>query len=247
MADASTWADDIRAQKPETGPWHYIDIPLGTKHIEISKFCEPPGGCVTQALKDQIAILRQSGVDPEKRADALRFVIHFVGDLHQPLHDTTNNDQGGNCVPVTYFDAPSQLRNPQTESYSPNLHAIWDTNIFGRGTTGKTVDQVALELDQSFRLKIARWQRSGLKMDQWAWESYQIAAQTAYGKLPVRIPVESPQPIRSCAEDNDVAARMLKLDEQIGQAYQDIAAPVVDLQIAKAGARLALVLNQLWP
>jgi hypothetical protein len=108
------------------------------------------------------------------------------------------------------------------------------------------VDQVASELDQSFRLKIARWQRSGLKIDQWAWESYRIAAKTVYGKLPVRIPVESPQPITSCVDDNDVAARMLKLNEQIGQPYQDITAPVVEQQIAKAGARLAQVLNQIW-
>jgi hypothetical protein len=247
MTDSSTWADDIRPQKPEAGPWHYIDIPLGTPRMDITKFCAPPESCLTQAITNQIAILRQSGIDPEKRAEALRFLIHFVGDLHQPLHAITNNDQGGNCVPAAYFDALPQLRNPQTESYAPNLHAIWDTNILERDTTGKTVDQVASELDQSFRSKIAGWQSSGLDVNQWAWESYQIAAETAYGKLPVRIPVEPPQPITSCAHDNHISSRIFKLNEQIGQAYQDVAAPVVEQQIAKAGARLALVLNQIWP
>jgi hypothetical protein len=246
MADASTWADDIRALRPETAPWHYIDIPLGTSHREIAQFCALPESCVTQAITDQIAILRSPG-DPQKKAEALRFLIHFVGDLHQPLHATTNNDQGGNCVPVVYFDALPELRNPQTESYAPNLHGVWDTNILAKMTTEKTSEQVASELDQSFRSKIVRWKRGSADVSGWAWESYQLAQKTGYGKLPVRIPVESPQPILSCADDNHISARMLKLNERLEQPYQDAAAPVVRQQIAKAGARLALLLNQLWP
>jgi hypothetical protein len=247
MADSSTWADDFRTQHPETGPWHYIDIPLGTTQRDIEKFCEPREGCVTRAIADQLAILRSSEIDPRKKADALRFLIHFVGDLHQPLHATTNNDQGGNCVPVAYFDALPQLRNPQTETYAPNLHGIWDVNILARATTGKTVDQVASDLDQSFQVKIAHWQKGSADIDAWAWESYQLAAKKVYGKLPVRIPVEAPQPVMSCADDNHVSMRMLKLDEQIADPYQNMAAPVVRQQVAKAAARLALVLNRLWP
>ena len=86
---------------------------------------------------------RAQEIDPLKRAEALRFLIHFVGDIHQPLHAITNNDQGGNCVPVAYFDDLPQLRNPQTESYAPNLHGVWDTNILASISTGKTVDEVA--------------------------------------------------------------------------------------------------------
>ena len=247
MADASTWADDVRTLRPETPPWHYIDIPLGTSRREIAKFCPLPESCVTQVITDQIAILRSPGIDPQKRADALRFLIHFVGDLHQPLHATTNNDQGGNCVPVAFFDALPQLRKPETESYAPNLHGVWDTNILARMTMDKTSEQVTSELDQSFRSKIARWKRGHADVNGWAWESYLLAEKKVYGKLPVHISVESPQPVKSCADDNHVSARMLKLDERLEQPYQDAAAPVVQQQIAKAGARLALVLNQLWP
>jgi hypothetical protein len=247
MADASTWADDIRSARPETAPWHYIDIPLGTSHREIAKYCSPPESCVTQAITDQIAILRSPNIDPQKRAEALRFVIHFVGDLHQPLHATSNSDQGGNCVPVAFFDALPLLRNPQTESYAPNLHGVWDVNILTRMTTGKTSEQVASELEQSFRSKIAPWKHGGSDVNGWAWESYEFAEKKAYGKLPVRIAIESPQPITSCADDNHVSTRMLKLNERLEQPYQDAAAPVVQQQLAKAGARLALVLNQLWP
>ena len=247
LADASTWPDDIRGIRPEASPWHYIDIPRGTKHREVEKFCDVKEGCVTRAITEQLAILRSADADPQKRGDALRFVIHFVGDLHQPLHAITNNDQGGNCVPVAFFDALPQLRNPQTESYAPNLHAVWDTNILEKATTRKTVDEVASDLDQSFHGKMAGWQKGSANLDAWAWESYQLAAKDVYGKLPVPIPVEAPQPITSCADDNHVSTRMLKLNEHLSEPYQNMAVPIVQKRLAQAGARLAMLLNQLWP
>jgi len=247
LADASTWPDDIRSLRPETAPWHYVDIPLGTKYPDVENYCDPKESCVTRAITDQLAILRSADADPRERADALRFVIHFVGDLHQPLHATTNNDQGGNCVPVAFFDALPQLRNPQTESYAPNLHGVWDTNILERATTGKTVDQVAAELDESFSRKIARWQKDAASVDAWALESYRLAEKEAYGKLPVRIAAESPQSIAACTDDNHISARMLKLDEHLTDPYQSMAVPIVRERLAQAGARLALLLNQLWP
>jgi hypothetical protein len=246
MADASTWPDDIRALRPETSPWHYVDIPLGTTRRDVEKFCDPKESCVTRAITDQLAILRSADSDPQKRADALRFLIHFVGDLHQPLHATTNNDQGGNCVPVAFFDAPPQLGNPQTESYAPNLHGVWDTNILEKATTGKTVDQVATDLDQSFRKKIALWQKGAAVVDAWARESYQLAEKRAYGKLPVPVPVEAPQPVKSCTDSNHISARMLALDEHLDEPYQNMAVPIIRERLAQAGARLALLLNQLW-
>jgi hypothetical protein len=247
LADASTWPDDIRSIRPEASPWHYIDIPRGATLHDVEKFCGPTKGCVTRAIADQLAILRSSEVEPLKRADALRFLIHFVGDLHQPLHAITNNDQGGNCVPVAFFDALPQVRNPQSESYAPNLHGVWDTNILERATTGKTVDQVAEDLDQSFQSKIAQWQRGPANVDGWARESYQLAMKNVYGKLPVRIPVETPQSITSCADDNHVSTRMRDLNERLVEPYQNMAAPIVRQRLAQAGARLALLLNQLWP
>ena len=247
IADASTWADDIRALRSETAPWHYIDMPMGAPSRDIAQFCPLPESCVTRAITDQLTVLRSPGIDPGKKAEALRFLIHFVGDVHQPLHATTNNDQGGNCVPVAFFDTLPQLRNPATESYAPNLHGVWDVNILERMTTGKTPEQVASDLDQSFRSRIVRWANGSADVNEWAWESYQLAQKKSYGKLPVRIPVESPQTVKSCADDNHVSARMLKLNERLEQPYQDVAGPIVQQQIAKAGARLALLLNQLWP
>jgi hypothetical protein len=247
LADASTWPDDMRGLRPETAPWHYVDIPLGTTRREVEKFCDPKEGCVTRAITDELAVLRSAESNPKDRADALRFLIHFVGDLHQPLHAATNNDEGGNCVPVAFFDTLPQMRNPQTESYAPNLHGVWDTNILEKATTGKTVDQVASDLDASFQKKMAGWQKGPANIDAWAWESYNLATKNVYGKLPIRIPIETPQPVKSCSEDNHVSARNLKLNEHLERPYQDMAAPIVRQQVAKAGAHLALLLNKLWP
>jgi hypothetical protein len=237
----------MRGLRPETAPWHYVDIPLGTTRREVEKFCDPKEGCVTRAITDELAVLRSAESNPKDRADALRFLIHFVGDLHQPLHAATNNDEGGNCVPVAFFDTLPQMRNPQTESYAPNLHGVWDTNILEKATTGKTVDQVASDLDASFQKKMAGWQKGPANIDAWAWESYNLATKNVYGKLPIRIPIETPQPVKSCSEDNHVSARNLKLNEHLERPYQDMAAPIVRQQVAKAGAHLALLLNKLWP
>src|SRR5215472_6617776 len=225
MADASTWPDDVRTLRPETPPWHYIDIPLGGTRREVEQFCDPKEHCVTWAISDELATLRSPDADPQKKADALRFLIHFVGDLHQPLHAVTNNDLGGNCVPVAFFDEQPQLRNPQLEIYAPNLHAVWDTNILEKATAGKTAEQLASELDESFRKKIRRWQKGFADVDSWVWESHRLAAKNVYAKLPAHIPVESPQPIKSCADDGDVSERMLKLNEHLEAPYQRGAVP----------------------
>ena len=247
MADASTWADDYRTTHPETGPWHFVDIPRGASHYDLKKWCAAQKGCITRAIRDQLAVLRSPQADAQKKGDALRFVIHFVGDLQQPLHATTNNDMGGNCVPVTFFGNAPQLRNPDTESYAPNLHGVWDFSILDKMIQGKAVVQVAEEFDQAFASQRANWLRRRPKIEQWARESHHLADSAVYGRLPVPIPVEAPQPLSACADDSHIAARLLRLNEQLGQPYQDAAEPVVRQQIAKAGIRLASLLNQLWP
>lgn len=247
MADAATWADDYREVHKETEGWHFIDIPRGARRRDMNKYCAASSSCVTAVLKAQIAILNTPNADPAKKADALRFVIHFAGDIHQPLHCTTNSDQGGNCVPVSYFDMPTKETNPTTGSYYPRLHAVWDTNILERIAQGKTVEQFAAQLNQQFQSKIAGWQRKGLLFDNWAWESHQLAEKVAYGDLPFLIAIEPPVAITTCVDNNHVSDRMFKLNEQLGQPYQDAAAPVVEEQLAKAGIRLSMILNQIWP
>jgi S1/P1 Nuclease len=98
-AHESTWADDYRVKHPETGDWHFIDLPF-VGMDDIQTLCEK--GCTPHAIADQITQF-QGSPDTAAAADALRFLIHFVGDAHQPFHDITNNDRGGNCIPTCRF------------------------------------------------------------------------------------------------------------------------------------------------
>jgi hypothetical protein len=248
MADAAPWADDYRSVHPETEGWHFIDIAGDATQKNLASFCSEKNGCLPKALQAQWDILRASDSTPEQRALALRFVIHFLGDIHQPLHDFGNNDQGGNCVPVEFFGAEPQLRNPQRESYAPNLHGTWDSGIIGRMMGDKTVQQFASEINTSLDQQISGWMAAGTKVDPWAWawEGHDVAMNVVYGKLPHAIPLEKPVEMTSCADDNHISTRMLALHEDLEQPYQDAAVPVVQQQIAKAAARLAGMLNDLW-
>jgi hypothetical protein len=245
FADSSTWADDERTIRPETAPWHYLDLPRGAAKVEVSKFCAPEG-CVTSAIDAQLAILRDPKADARARGDALRFLIHFVGDMHQPLHLTTNNDRGGNCVPISFFELEPAQTNPQKEDYRPNLHSIWDTDIVERFSQGQTPQQAADALETKLRALSIAWQSKPIDVGAWAWESHRTAEESAYGKLPTKIRIEAPKPVATCADDNHISARMLALHEQVDQSYQAAAEPVIQQQLMKAGVRLAMLLNDLW-
>lgn len=237
--DSSTWADDERGRDPATAPWHFIDIPLGVTQGPAQNFCGA-GGCVLQAVTDQLAILKDKNVPGAKRAAALRFIIHFVGDLHQPLHGSTNSDRGGNCVPVKYFRRNPHARN---NSYTPNLHHVWDTEILESEMQGADPVEFADTLDAAFEGSFAAWQQGGMQLDAWAWESHDHAVETAYGAFGKSIAVEPDVSVNTCADDNNIGQRMLHKHLVIGAAYGDQAASVVEERLAQAGIRLAMILN----
>jgi hypothetical protein len=238
LADASTWPDDVRDDL-KNGAWHYIDIPRGTPRGPLEPFCGADG-CVTKAIADQLAILKDKNNDPRKRADAVRYLIHFVGDLHMPLHASTNNDEGGNCVPVRYFRRhPHENHN----SFTPNLHALWDTAILERDMEGAEPPEYADFLSEVFSSEFPKWQAAGIHVDDWAWESRDLADSVAYGALAPRVPVEAPVPVHSCTDANNIGERMLRLHLFAGQNYQEVAALVIQKRLAQAGVRLAMILN----
>jgi nuclease S1 len=239
MADASTWPDDVR-HNLKNGPWHYIDIPRGAPRGLLAPFCGSDG-CVTQAIADQLNELKDKNADPRARADAVRYLIHFVGDLHMPLHASTNNDEGGNCVPVRYF-----RRRPQEQhgSYTPNLHALWDTAIVERDMEGAEPPEYAEFLAQIFSTDFAKWQAAGIHVDEWAWESHDLAENIVYGALIPKVPVEVPATVRACTDANNIAERMMGLHLFAGLSYQEAAAPIVEERITQAGVRLAMILNE---
>lgn len=239
MADASTWPDDIRGER-KNGPWHYIDIPRGVQRVPVERFCGDEG-CVTRAIAEQVAILKDKSADGAKRADAARYVIHFVGDLHQPLHASTNDDEGGNCVPLKYFRRKAREHG---HSFSPNLHGLWDTAIPERDMEGADPAEYAETLEENFAADIEAWQKAGIHLDDWAWESHDAAETVAYGALSPKVAIEPNVPVHSCADDNNIGERLLAQHITAGEAYQEQAGPVVERRIAQAGVRLAMILNE---
>jgi hypothetical protein len=119
LAQASTWPDFMRSSaepfwQKESGPWHYVTIPLGKRYEDVGA---PPEGDAVTALKRFSATVRDPRAPLAERQKALRFIIHVVGDLSQPLHVGRAGDRGGNDVKVSWFGEPT------------NLHTVWDTTL----------------------------------------------------------------------------------------------------------------------
>ena len=168
LADQATWADEVRAERPETAPWHYINIPPQATALRAKRDC-PQDDCVTAKIREFVGIARLAMRDKGQVTDAARYVIHLAGDLHQPLHAGHAEDRGGNGIIVNF-------RGEDT-----NLHQVWDSGILS--VIGE--DEVALADRLSARItprKKKEWLRG--RPVEWAWESHLAAVQVAYGALP---------------------------------------------------------------
>lgn len=169
LADVANWADQIRPQRRETASWHFVDIPISAPAYDASRDCVG-GNCVVAKIEEFTVDLQNRSLPPEKRLEALKFVVHFVGDLHQPLHASDNDDRGGNEIHVKFLGRRR------------NLHAVWDTAILAPAVNGDE-RSYALRLDRQITSADAvSWQTG--KTEQWANESHAIAVNLIYGDLP---------------------------------------------------------------
>lgn len=120
LAGVSNWADDLREHDPDLGRrstrWHYVNLAEDGCAYEPTAHC-PDGDCVIEAIRRQEALLADRRQPDAVRAQALKFLVHFVGDVHQPLHTGYAKDRGGN----TY-----QL---QVRGQGSNLHRVWDGDV----------------------------------------------------------------------------------------------------------------------
>jgi hypothetical protein len=246
LADVSMWADAIRDDERRTSTWHYHNLPRDAAREEVRRLC-PFGGCVGAAVRRELATLasERSGED---RARALRFVVHLVADLHQPLHAVTNGDRGGNCVPVSVFETRPRALDDGAR-YEPNLHAAWDTTLVRALLARRehTPGEMAEELRRRFRDEVDAARRGSVDLDAWTWEAHQIANETIYRGFVPPIAVEPRGRVESCRDNDNVGRRMLRRRLRIDEAYLDRVAPVLERQLVRAGARLARVLNDVWP
>ena len=206
LADIANIADEVRNQRPETEPWHYVDIPLEAKAFDRARDC-PADNCIVGVIERFEAEIRSPGLSPERRYEALYNLVHFVGDLHEPLHCSNHDDHGGNDVKVKFLGQET------------NLHSVWDTRVIQN--THQTWETLARRLGKVSRGRRAAW--SNGTPEEWALESHDLARDVAYRFRP---PAQGP----------------VVLDK----AYERRAEAVIRQQLAKAGIRLAYILNQAY-
>ncbi len=178
MASRATWADAWRgAGHRETAQWHFVDTELdGSANLDAACFGHPAPNqpasagpaqdCVVDKVQEFSAELAAPGTAPAERLLALKYLLHFVGDMHQPLHASDNHDRGGNCVLLSLGGSRTQ-----------NLHAYWDTAVveaFGRDPA-----QVATLLSGRITPALRRQWQQGTPAG-WAQEAFQVARTAAY-------------------------------------------------------------------
>jgi hypothetical protein len=130
LADVAPWADEYRSDHPETAPWHFVDIPAAEQAYDRKRDCPlPPNDpnspwrdCVPDRILYFEGRLGDSSLSPQERAIALKFLVHLIGDIHQPFH-ALGDERGGNNILVNF------LGSSQCDSYRCNLHGIWDDSM----------------------------------------------------------------------------------------------------------------------
>jgi hypothetical protein len=166
MASVASWADSVRRNRPESAPWHYIDIPIDQPHRDMARDCAK-GDCVIQKIEDFEATLRDPNAPALQRREALMFVIHFIGDMHQPLHSSDDKDKGGNDKRVVFNGRPM------------NLHSLWDGGLLGQ--IGSEDDLFPVWSADSAK-HARKWSKG--TVEDWAEQSHKDAVKVVYGLLP---------------------------------------------------------------
>ena len=212
----SDWADEVRGTPAARPAWHYDDVPIcGAR--DKAGYC-PGGQCNTEQLKRLIGVLADARTPARARDEALKWVVHLVGDIHQPLHAADNGDHGGNLVPVALEGVHTHGRE--------NLHRAWDNDLVQLALHARNRQQPPAGIDAlaAEAHDLERQVGQGTP-DSWARESNNLARNVAYH-----------YPGFACGS---VPSGVVVLDG----SYLEDAELVVRERLLLAGARLAAVLN----
>ncbi len=147
VTEAATWPDEQRSDpdpfwQKTSAPWHYVTV---TGHPEWRASDAPKEGDAMTALNSFTATLRDAQASREDKALALRFIVHIVGDLHQPLHNGKGDDRGGNEVAVTWFGEAT------------NLHSVWDSKLIDSSSLSYSEYVARLEARMTPAQTVAWW------------------------------------------------------------------------------------------
>ncbi|UAK26314.1 S1/P1 nuclease [Sphingomonas nostoxanthinifaciens] len=215
IEQASVWPDCIKTLGDRFSyayNWHFQDVEL-CKSFSTREPCAN-GNCVSAQIARAQRMLADRKLPPRDRLMALAFIVHFVGDLHQPLHGVEHEgDQGGNKVKASYGAVPHT-----------NLHSIWDGLLAERAisTPPEGAAGILASVPVADRAALAAG-----TLDDWGRESWEAAKRDVYGSV-----IADP-----CAEP---PVRQVKLDEPTIERL----IPMVRMQVAKGGLRLARLLDE---
>jgi S1/P1 Nuclease len=163
LAMASNWADFIKSDTSYNylSPWHYINLKGGLSHDEVLNILKPDTGINLYAkLNFVVRELKNKNMGKDKKQMYLRLLIHFVGDLHQPLHvGGRPEDQGGNRIRVLWFND------------STNLHSLWDDRLPEFQKLSYT--EWTNAINHTTKAQRSTWQKESIT--EWFYESYQLA------------------------------------------------------------------------
>lgn len=215
----------IAAVTPNSGLWHYIDIPVPKTEKSIEQYC-PKGACVTAAIKTFRDVLKNSNDDAARR-EALMYLVHFMGDIHQPLHCAERScDQGGNLEHVNVTLKRGEIPDHR-------LHRAWDEDLVQKAMEDDHVTDekayAALLASEMKPDRIARWR--GTSIDAIAWEGWEIAKGHAYKDIP-KYNYCDPAVKASPTPASNLSA-----------GYEKEGAKLAREQLMKAGVRLAEMLE----
>ncbi|TXK45313.1 S1/P1 nuclease [Pontibacter qinzhouensis] len=158
LAEVSNWMDDIKSDAAynHTHDWHWVTIPDGMTYEQTTK---NPNGDIVMKIEEIVAALKAGNLPRQTEQEYLKYLVHLVGDLHQPMHVGGKDDQGGNAVKVTWFGQPS------------NLHRVWDSDMID----GKNLSYTELThfLGKPAKVQVKEWQATSVR--DWA-----------YGTMPLR-------------------------------------------------------------
>jgi hypothetical protein len=212
LASIANWADKIRKERDETATWHYVDIPYEMSGFDPARDGHS-GNNVIAKIEEFANVLNDRNAPRQQRVEALKFLVHFIGDIHQPMHCVERNgDKGGNFR-LVFFPGKRE---------AVNLHRIWDSDILKLAMADQDDEKFAAALnDKITREQENAWTRGN--PTSWANEGHDLAVKVAYAN----IPTDGPPPA-------------------ISDQYLAAAEPVVQMQLSKAGVRLANLLNRIF-
>jgi len=215
IAQASYWPDCIKTLGDRfsyASPWHYQNVDV-CRPFDQESACRD-GNCVSAQIERNLRLLADRTLPARERLMALAFLVHFMGDLHQPMHAGDHGDLGGNRVPVSYGVIAGRT----------NLHLAWDGYLAERSISTPPGDApgILAELEAADRVPM----RQGNVTD-WAREGWEASRAFAYGTI-------TPDP---CGPS--IAQRPVITEEITRRLI-----PIVRRQVARGGLRLARLLDE---